>query len=82
MYVVQQLVAGLLQLYGLVLLGRVLSTWVDPEGRHPVSRFLFRLTEPVLAPIRRILPRTGPFDLAPVIVFVLLEVLARVILAL
>ena len=43
----------------LVMLGRVLMSWVDPRFERPVSRLVYRLTEPVLAPVRRVLPQTG-----------------------
>lgn len=71
----------LLQLYSLVLLGRVLISWVDPTMGNPISQFLYQATEPVLAPIRRILPPTGPMDLSPLILFILLEVLSRILFA-
>jgi len=81
MYVAQRLVAGLLQLYALVVLGRVLASWLDPQSRHPISQLLVRLTEPVLAPIRRLLPRGGPIDFSTLVVFIILQVLARLVLA-
>ena len=56
----------LLALY-IVILGRVLWSWVDPTYRGPIGRFLFETTEPILAPIRSILPRTGMFDLSPMV---------------
>jgi len=46
----------------LVVLGRVLVSWLDPTYSRPLGRFLFSLTEPMLAPIRRVLPQTGAFD--------------------
>ncbi|MBN1483302.1 MAG: YggT family protein [Chloroflexia bacterium] len=72
----------ILRLAGLVLLGRVLVSWVDPLMRTPVSQFLYRITEPVLAPIRRLLPGGSPLDFSPLILFVLIEVLIRVIASL
>jgi YggT family protein len=65
----------------LVVLGRVLMSWLDPRFERPISRFLYRLTEPILAPIRNILPRTGRLDLSPLIVLLGLGFLMRVVLA-
>ncbi|MFO1539661.1 MAG: YggT family protein [Chloroflexota bacterium] len=62
-----------------VLLGRVLISWVDPGFRTPLGRVLRDITEPVLAPIRRVLPQTGMLDLAPLVVFLVLGVLLRVV---
>jgi YggT family protein len=64
----------------LILLGRVLLSWVDPRYERPVSRFVYDLTEPVLAPIRRLLPRTGSLDLSPLILLLGLALLMRVVM--
>jgi len=61
----------------LVVLGRVLVSWVDPQFGKPISRFLFETTEPLLAPVRRVLPQAGMFDFAPLVVLLLLGVLMR-----
>src|SRR5206468_5543747 len=46
----------------LLVLGRLLLSWVDPAGRSAVAAFLTRTTEPILAPVGRALPRTGSID--------------------
>lgn len=61
----------------LLVLGRVLVSWVDPMGRNSISRYLVAFTEPLLAPIRRLLPQTGMFDFAPLILMLGLGVLLR-----
>ncbi len=61
----------------LLVLGRVLVSWVDPMGRNSISRYVIALTEPMLAPIRRLLPQTGMFDLSPLILMLGLGVLLR-----
>ncbi len=61
----------------LLVLGRVLVSWVDPLGRNSISRYVIALTEPMLAPIRRLLPQTGMFDLSPLILMLGLGVLLR-----
>jgi YggT family protein len=63
----------------LLVLGRVLISWVDPMARNTVSRYVVVLTEPMLAPIRRVLPQTGMFDFAPLILMLGLGVLLRVV---
>ncbi len=64
----------------LLVLGRVFISWVDPTGRSPLAAFLVQTTEPLLAPIRRMLPPTGMFDLSPLIVLVILGFITRAIL--
>lgn len=64
----------------LLVLGRVLISWVDPSGRSQLGGFLIQATEPILAPVRRIMPPTGMFDFSSFIVLVVLGVLMRVVL--
>lgn len=56
---------------------RVILSWVDPRGGNALSRFVIEMTEPLLAPIRRVLPQTGMIDFAPTILLVILFVLLR-----
>lgn len=60
-----------------LILARVLLSWVDPGGRGRVAAFVIKMTEPILAPVRKALPRTGMFDLSPMIVLIVLGVLLR-----
>jgi YggT family protein len=61
----------------LLIVGRVILSWVDPAGRSQLGGLVFSATEPILAPIRRALPRTGMLDLSPLIVLIVLSVLWR-----
>ncbi len=64
----------------LLIIGRVLLSWINPRFEGPIARFLFETTEPLLAPIRRVLPSTGMIDFAPLVLVLLLGVLMRVML--
>ena len=55
--------------------GQVLMSWVSPRGDDPISRILFQITEPVLQPIRRVIPRTGMFDLTPMVALLALNLI-------
>jgi YggT family protein len=66
----------LIALWAMVL-GRMLMSWVDPTGRNQVSAFLIQTTEPILAPVRRALPRTGMVDWSGFIVLIVLGFLWR-----
>ena len=76
-----QVFAGVfvLLLWALVL-ARILLTWTDPRGATRLSKLVFQMTEPMLAPLRRRLPRTGAFDAAPVLMLVLLGLIWRLLL--
>jgi YggT family protein len=72
-----------LTVYWLVLLARVIVSWIELAGvRPPVTgpvrslfELLFDVTEPVLRPIRRIVPPAGPLDLSVIVAFVIIFVL-------
>jgi YggT family protein len=66
----------LLAIWALVI-GRMLMSWVDPTGRNQVSAFLIQVTEPILAPVRRLLPRTGMIDWSGFIVVIAIGFLLR-----
>jgi YggT family protein len=63
----------------LLVLGRVLVSWVDPRGTNQLSAFLIQTTEPFLAPIRRLLPSTGMIDFSPLILMLVLGVILRAV---
>jgi YggT family protein len=73
-------VGMLLFLLWLLVLGRVLISWVDPAGSNQVSRFLVQATEPLLAPVRRVLPASGMFDFSALLVLLVLGALWRAFL--
>ena len=62
-------------LYWLILI-RALISWVNPDPFNPVVQFLQRTTEPILEPIRRLLPPL-PLDISPIIAFFAIIFLQR-----
>jgi YggT family protein len=68
---------GLL-IYMWIIIIRALISWVSPDPYNPIVRFLYRVTEPVLRPVRRILPIGGMgMDFSPLIVILIIYVLPR-----
>ena len=71
------LICQLLGIYLLVLVARAILSWfpLSPgSALAPVSGFLFTITEPVLAPMRRIIPPMGGFDLSFIILFFIIQI--------
>lgn len=72
-----QLVILVLRIYEILLLARVVLSWVGLE-RSGLADFVYRATEPVLGPIRQALPATmGMIDFSPLIAFILIDVIRR-----
>jgi len=77
---VLQIISLLLQLFELALLARIILSWFPNVDRsNPIIQFLFDITEPVLRPIRDMLPPSGMFDFSPLIVFLVIQVLTTVL---
>ena len=58
-----------LQVYYWIIIARAVLSWVNPDPYNPIVRFLYRVTEPVLRPIRHRLPTFGMgLDLSPMVV--------------
>jgi len=64
----------------LVILGRVLFSWINPRFEGPIGRFLYETTEPMLAPIRRFLPQSGMMDFSPLVLLLILGVFMRLVI--
>jgi YggT family protein len=75
--------ASLVQLFFTVLtfivVGRALLSWFDPGMRTSIGQILVQITEPMLAPIRRLMPSTGVIDLSPIILIIGLQVVSRLL---
>lgn len=67
------------QLLSFLFIARFIAQILDQSGGNPITRLLIDVTEPILAPVRRILPPMGMLDLSPMIVLILLQVLVRVL---
>ncbi len=62
-----------------VLLARVLLSWIQIDPYHPAVQFLYQITEPVLRPIRQMLPEGGPLDFSPLVAMLLVQLLTSVV---
>ena len=61
----------------LVVVSVILSYFMDPY--HPIRRSIDSVVEPMLAPIRRVVPLIGMLDLSPLILIILLQLLSNII---
>jgi YggT family protein len=71
------------QLYILILVARALVSWFPPSpgsALNPVRHVLFAVTEPVLAPFRRLIPPIGMIDISYLVAFIVIEVIVDTVL--
>lgn len=69
----------LFTIFYFAILGRVILSWISPRGNDPVSPLLYQITEPILKPIRQVVPPLGMFDLTPMIALILLTVIQGIL---
>jgi YggT family protein len=67
----------LLQILWIAILIRVILSWFPVDQSNPIVRIVWEITEPVLAPFRRVIPRIGMFDLSPLAAFLVISFLAQ-----
>lgn len=71
----------LLNILSLAIFVRILMSWVDPMGNMRVTQILRDITEPILAPIRSVLPSVAMFDFSPVVAMLLLNALGQILIS-
>ena len=71
------LIAKVINIYELVLIVRIVLTWIPHNVYHPAAQFLYKITDPVLNPVRKIVPPIMGMDFSPIIVFVGLGFIKR-----
>ena len=65
----------LCQILVVAIIFRAILSWVSPMSRNALTDILYRLTDPVIEPIRRVLPRAGMFDFSLLVAIILLQLL-------
>lgn len=65
-----------------MLIIRVVLSWTNPMGGGGLTAFVYQMTEPILAPIRRMIPSSSGIDWSPLIAMLLLGVVVRVVVRL
>jgi YggT family protein len=73
MYALLTFLELFLQILSLLILVRVLISWFPIDPQNPIMRVLFEVTEPVLGPFRRVIPRIGMFDLSPLAALLVIQ---------
>jgi YggT family protein len=71
----------LIPILELAIFGRIIMSWIDPSGQYSISRIIREITEPIIGPIRKLLPAVGMFDFSPLIALFLLNILQQVVLS-
>jgi len=74
-FAIKKLLVTLLMTYFVLIIARVVVSWIANQSRHPLIPLIYQLTEPVLKPINRLIPSIGGIDLSPLFVLIALRFL-------
>ena len=64
----------LINLYFFILIAMIIISWVAPGSRHPAIELIWQVSEPVMAPVRSLLPNMGGIDFSPILLFIIINV--------
>lgn len=78
---VTSLILIILNILSIGIIARAIMSWFDPMGRTAIQRVLIDLTEPLIAPIRRLVPSMGMFDISPIVALIIIQVVSRMLAA-
>jgi YggT family protein len=82
MDIIASLIMWVLQLLTYALIGRALLSWFDPGGNWAISRVLAEITEPIISPIRQVIPPIGGMlDISFIVAILLINVLQRLLIS-
>ena len=76
------LLCSLLTVYFVVLIARVILSWFPLQpgtAMASIASIIYQVTEPVMAPVRRVIPTVGMIDLSPLVVFFGIQILRNII---
>jgi YggT family protein len=72
-------ISTLIYILNFAIIIRALMSWFNPSPENPIVRFVIEITEPVLAPLRKIVPRIGMMDITPIVAILLMNVILQVL---
>lgn len=61
------------------IIARAIMSWFSPRPTNRLAIILYQVTEPVLSPLRRVIPRVGMIDLTPLVAIMLLQLIVRLL---
>lgn len=72
----------LFEILNIAIIARVLTSWMNIRPDHPIVEFLYQITEPILGPLRNLIPPIGMMDISPIVAIILLEIIRNILVSL
>nr|WP_290700549.1 YggT family protein [Halomonas sp. UBA3074] len=72
---VAALANAILKIYFFAMIVMIILSWVAPNASHPGALLVMQLVEPIMAPVRKVIPSLGMIDLSPIVVFIAINLI-------
>ncbi|MFQ5826206.1 MAG: YggT family protein [Dehalococcoidia bacterium] len=82
MAIIVSFILLLVQILTFAIIGRAILSWFPISPHNALAVFLFNITEPILAPLRRVIPRVGMLDITPLVAILILQFIPVLIIRL
>ncbi|MFC2993127.1 MULTISPECIES: YggT family protein [Halomonas] len=76
---VAALANAILKIYFFALIGMIILSWVAPNASHPGAMLVMQLVEPIMSPLRRVIPPLGMIDLSPIVAFIAISLIDGIV---
>ncbi|WP_404375932.1 YggT family protein [Vreelandella aquamarina] len=76
---VAALANAILKIYFFAMIVMIILSWVAPNASHPGALLVMQLVEPIMAPVRKVIPPLGMIDLSPIVVFIAINLVDGVV---
>jgi YggT family protein len=76
----QYFIPLLFNLYSFLILARVLLSWINASPGNPIVTLIIEATDPVLKPLRSVIPPIGMMDLSPIAALILLQIVETIVM--
>ncbi|MCE9664827.1 YggT family protein [Halomonas sp. M5N1S17] len=70
---------AILKIYFFALIVMIILSWVAPNASHPGALLVMQLVEPIMAPVRKVIPPLGMIDLSPIVVFIAISIIDGIV---
>ncbi|MCE8036555.1 YggT family protein [Halomonas sp. MCCC 1A11062] len=70
---------AILKIYFFALIVMIILSWVAPNASHPGALLVMQLVEPIMAPVRKVIPPLGMIDLSPIVVFIAISIVDGIV---
>jgi YggT family protein len=76
---VAALANAILKIYFFAMIVMIILSWVAPNASHPGALLVMQLVEPIMAPVRKVIPPLGMIDLSPIVVFIAINLVDGIV---